>query len=77
MTQKHESLMTNTVGQSLSDESILLKPSLHHFKILCVKPINSVSRFPRTSSHFKIGSFQSMAYATNQNITEKANNVQW
>lgn len=34
MTQKHESLMTNTVGQSLSNESILLKLSLHHFKNL-------------------------------------------
>lgn len=34
MTQKHESLMTNTVGQSLSNESILLKLSLHHFKTL-------------------------------------------
>ena len=34
MTQKHESLVTNNVGQSLSDESILLKLSLHHFKTL-------------------------------------------
>ena len=43
----------------------------------CAKPINSVSRFPRTSSDFKIGSFQSMAYAANQKASlKKANNVQ-
>jgi len=47
MTQKHDSLVTNTVGQSLSDESILLKLSLHHFKTLVLNLLTLYQGFHR------------------------------
>jgi len=62
-----------SVGQSLSDESILLKLSLHLFKTLVLNLLTVFQGFQgHHSSDFKIGCVQSMAYAANQSITEKS-----